>query len=98
MTNPGEEGSRWLTSPLLETIGSVIPGFDVAKAMSDAGSRSVGNKIASDERLGRKHGVIGVPFFLVARRDKPLKPLELNDYTPIAFERPIDRLLRKRKN
>lgn len=93
MANQGEENSGWLNRSLLETIGSVIPGFDVTKAVSVAGSRSVAQEIVSDEHMGQRYGLVGVPFVLLARRGRPLKPLDFGSYTPEAFEVRIHHLL-----
>lgn len=96
MVNQGIENSGWLNLSLVEQIGTSIHGFNVAKAVTDAGSPAVAQEIRSDVHQGEKDGLVGVPFILVGRRGKPLKPLAFTEYTPADFEGPIDRLLRKR--
>ena len=95
MIHQGQENSGWLNRSLLEQIGASIEGFNTAKALSEADSPRIAREISSDARVGEKDGITGVPFMMIGRRGEPLKQLGFADYTPAAFEGPIDRLLRK---
>ena len=85
MAHQGEENSVWLNRSLLEQIGASIKGFNTTKALSDADSPAIAQEIHSDVYEGEKDGIIGVPFIMMGRRGKPLKPLGFTDYTPTDF-------------
>jgi protein-disulfide isomerase len=96
IANQGAENSGWLSTPLLEQIGSSIPGFNLAQALADAESPAITNELAADVRAGNKDHLKGVPFMELGRRGGRLKLFEPSALTPGAFERPISRLLHKR--
>jgi protein-disulfide isomerase len=95
--NQGEENSGWLNSSLLEQIGASIPGFEVAAAVTAAGSTVVTHELAADVLQGEQYGIQGDPAIFYGRRGEPLKHLEFSEYTPTEFERPINRLLRSKR-
>jgi protein-disulfide isomerase len=93
LANQREENSGWLTPPLLEQVGTSIPGFNVPQAIAAVWSRTVANELSTGERLGRRWRLRGVPSILLGRRKHGLRLLNVNALTPAEFTRPIARLL-----
>jgi protein-disulfide isomerase len=96
MANQRGENSDWLNESLLEEVGAVIPGFNVAAAMAAASSRTIQRELESAERLFERYRQTGVPAILVGPRRGPLRVLEASSYTRAEYETAINRLLPKR--
>lgn len=63
----GQENSGWVTTDLLRSVGEAVPGLDVDRMLSEAGSAPVQAAIGQAQAQAGADGIEGTPSFTVAR-------------------------------
>jgi protein-disulfide isomerase len=91
--NQGEENSGWVDDDFLRSIGAAVPGLDVDRMQSDAGSSAVTEAIAQAASSATAAGVTSTPSFEIGETGGELAPLEFDSLGPPDFKAAIDRLL-----
>src|SRR5262245_8383124 len=64
--NQGAENSGWVTDDLIRRLAGEIPGLDVDKLFTDAGSADIVQEAEGAEAAGTAAGLQGTPTFVIA--------------------------------
>jgi protein-disulfide isomerase len=94
--NQGEENTGYVTDSFFRRLAGSIPGFEVGRALSERTSPSVATQLASDRDRATGLGIQSTPSFLVGRRGKPARPLQVTQLDAQAFAPKLDQALRGR--
>jgi protein-disulfide isomerase len=93
--NQGEENTGWAT-PVLDGLGSSVPGLDAARIEDARSSASVEAALSAAALAATNDGVTRTPAFEIGRTGGPLGRLEIASLDVLAFRPALDRLLRAR--
>jgi protein-disulfide isomerase len=91
--NQGEENSGYVTENFLRAIAGAIPGVDTALALSQQGSRAVGEQIEEASRLAKALNLSVTPSFLLYRTGAPARRFQPSSLDSSSFTGALDRLL-----
>jgi protein-disulfide isomerase len=94
--NQGTENSGYVTEDFLRQLASATPGLDVERAIAEAGSMAVEDRLEGAESAAESVGIDATPSFLVGRTGGSLEPLAPSALEPGAFTGRLDELLRSR--
>lgn len=89
----GAENSGWITPALFRAIGANVPGLDVSRMLSDAGSATVTQQLQATQQQATQDGVHGTPSFLVGRTGGNLRAVSVDTLTADALEPAINQAL-----
>jgi protein-disulfide isomerase len=89
--NQGTENSGWLSDETVRATAGSIPGLNVQRLLSDAGSSAVSDKLTADNEQARVDDVRATPTILVGPTGGELEKVELASATDFAaVEQAID--------
>jgi len=91
--NQGDETTNWLTDDVARSIASKVPGLDVDKLFTDAGSAAVADQGTSMDAEAQSAGVKGTPTFFLTTPDGKVHLLSEGGGTPSQFAEQLDRAL-----
>ena len=77
--NQGAENAGWLSDDLVRRVAAGIPGVDVQRLVSDAGSTAVADEGAAFDAAARAAGVNSTPTILVGKNGMDPVPVTLTD-------------------
>jgi protein-disulfide isomerase len=89
----GAENSGWITPALFRAIGAKVPGLDISRMLSDAGSSAVTQQMQATAQQAAGDGVSSTPSFLVGRTGGDLRAVSVDALTAQALEPAINQAL-----
>jgi protein-disulfide isomerase len=91
----GEEDSGYVNESYLRGLAQQIPGFNLAKWVSDRNDAEYSNQVAADAQAANNEGFNGTPSFLIGTTGGAMKKLgEVSLTEPSGFEEAIESLLK----
>jgi len=95
--NQGRENSGYVTDEWLRDKLGSIPGFDLDKALEEAGSGTVTEQLGEAKSLANRYGVQATPTILVGKDLNNLKAVEAQPVTAAAVLAEVDKLAPPKK-
>lgn len=91
--NQGEEGSGWVTQPLLTKVVKAAGADPARVAVTAKTSAGVSSELRAADALADHFGLDGTPAFLVAKTGRALRSMPVEALTIEAFSGPLDAAL-----